>query len=202
MLNLRAVLLAFALVIASVTNVFFAPSIYSPRAPVFSGPDVAENFSWRGHGYSFQPSWLAERLPNSRFTQMRFGRPDGFVGDGIGVGIFWNERTAVIEGVAYDDTDFPLDLSGLGVGDALVEYHQIFSGIRCQSDPSQLERGRCDYFVAWDGTVAPTDQLVFVAVFTRISPDGDEVGFVEEGLLSRLLSGPINDVPTVAEREG
>ena len=202
MLSLRAVLLALALVIASVTNIFLAPSIYSPRAPVFSGPDIAENFSWRGHGYSFQPSWLAKRLPNSRFTNMRVGPPDGFVGDGIGVGIFWNERTAVIEGVIYDDTDFPLDLSGLGVSDSLVEYHQIFSGIRCQSNPSQLVRGRCDYFVAWDGTVTPTDELVFVAVFTKISPDGDEVGFVEKGLLSRLLSRPVNAVPTVGERVG
>lgn len=201
MLKIRAALLALALVIASVTNIFFAPSIYSPRAPNFSGADVAENFSWRGHGYSFQPSWLAERLPNSRFTNMKIGTPDGFVGDGIGVGIFWNKQTAMIEGVTYDDSAFPLDVSALELGEALLEFHQIFSGIRCQSDPTQLERGRCDYFVAWDDTVTPTDPLVFIAVFTRISPDGDEVGFVEEGLLRRLLSNPIHSVPTIGERQ-
>ena len=197
MLSLRAVGLVGALVIASSVNLFLAPQIYSPRAPVFSGADMAASYEWRGHAFSFQPSWLAANLPNATYTNVRIGRPEWAPPNSFDIGIVWNMRTVIIEGLATDDSDFPLDLSALGIREDIVDYHQHSALIRCQIDPVDPFEGRCDYFVAWDDTVEPSSDLTFVGVFTSIDPESLEVGFIEKGLLERLVGTDLSAVPTI-----
>ena len=197
MLRLRALALAGVLVVASVVNVFFAPQIYSPRAPAFSGADLAANEPWRGHAFSFQPSWLAATLPHSTFVNVRTGLPEWAPEDGREIGIFWNMRTVTIENLATDDSDLPLDLSGLDIRDQLAEHHRLYALIRCQSDPVDGGQNLCDYFVAFDDTVNPDDALTFVGVFTVTGPDTNEVGFVEKGLLERLVGATVDTLPTI-----
>jgi hypothetical protein len=197
MLRLRALALAGALVVAAVVNMFFAPQIYSPRAPAFSGADLAANEAWRGHAFSFQPSWLAATLPNSTFVNVRIGTPEWAGPDGQVIGMSWELRTVTIEGLATDDTDFPLDVSALGIRDQLAEYHQLFALIRCESDTIDGQQILCDYFVAFDDAVNPADDLTFVAVFTVTGSETNEVGFVEKGLLERLAGQPVASVPTI-----
>lgn len=197
MLSLRAIALAGALVIATTVNLFFAPQIYSPRAPVFSGADMAGSYEWRGHAFSFQPSWLAANLPNATFTNVRVGQPDWAPDDSVDLGIVWNMRTVIIEGLATDDSDFPLDLSALGIREDITDYHQHAALIRCQIDPLNPVEGRCDYFVAWDDTVDPSSDLTFVGVFTVTDPDSLEVGFIEKVLLERLAGVELSAIPTI-----
>lgn len=197
--RLRAVVLGAALVVAAVVNVFFAPQIYSPRAPAFSGADLAANEAWRGHAFSFQPSWLAHTLPNATFINVRSGHPAGASPDGFEIGIMWNMRTVSIEGLRIDDTEFPLDISGLGIRDRVAEHHQLFALIRCQSDPIKGGQDLCDYFVAFDESVDTLDELTFVGVFTVTGPETNEVGFIEEGLLERLTGAPLSTLPTIGE---
>ena len=197
MLRLRAVALAGALVAAAIVNVFFAPQIYSPRAPAFSGADLAANEAWRGHAFSFQPSWLAHTLPNSRFVNVRTGLPDWAPSAGHEIGIMWEMRTVTIEGLDIDTTAYPVDLSGLGVQDEISRYHQLSALIRCQSDPVDGGQDFCDYFVAFDDTVDSADSLTFVGVFTVTGPDTNEVGFIEQGLLERLTGQPLSTLPTI-----
>ncbi len=197
MLMLRALTLATALVLATVVNLFFAPQIYSPRPPAFSGADLAANEVWRGHAFSFQPSWLAATLPNSTFVNVRNDIPDWALPEGGPIGIGWNMRTVTIENLAFDDTDYPLDLSGLGVRDLIAQHHQLFALIGCQSDPVGPVQGLCDYFVAFDDTVNPTNELTFVAVFTITGGEPNEVGFVEKGLLERLVGANMSAIPTI-----
>jgi hypothetical protein len=197
MLRLRALALAGALVVAAVVNMFFAPQIYSPRAPAFSGADLAANEAWRGHAFSFQPSWLAATLPNSTFVNVRIGTPEWADSDGQVIGILWELRTVTIEGLATDDTDFPLDVSALGIRDELADYHRLFALIGCESNLIGGQQGLCNYFVAFDDAVNPTDDLTFVAVFTVTGSDTNEVGFVEKGLLERLIGQPVESVPSI-----
>ena len=197
MLSLRAIALAGALVIATTVNLFFAPQIYSPRAPVFSGAEMAGSYQWRGHAFSFQPSWLAAELPNSTFTNVRIGQPEWAPAGSLDIGILWNMRTVLIEGLATDETDFPLDLSALGIREDIADYHQHAALIRCQIDPvSQIDE-LCDYFVAWDDRVEPSNDLTFVGVFTVTDPESLEVGFIEKGLLERLVATDLSTVPTI-----
>ena len=201
MLRIRLVVLAGVLVVAGIVNVFFAPQIYTPRPPVFTGADMAASREWRGHAFSFQPSWLAKNLPASTFTHVKTGRPPGFPPDGGDIGLMWNERTVILEGLSIDETRFPLDISGLGVRDTLVDYHQLFAQIRCQSDPRMEGPEMCDYFVAWDEGQSPEDALTFVAVFTVSDQDEQEVGFVEQDLLTRLVGGPLERIPTIGDEQ-
>ena len=197
MLSLRAIALASTLTIAAVINMFLAPQIYSPRAPVFSGADMAESREWRGHAFSFQPSWLAAELPNSTFTNVRIGQPDWASADSPDIGILWNMRAVTIEGLSTDDSEFPLDLSGLGLKDKIANYHQHSALIRCQSNPDVPLDGLCDYFVAFDDTVDPAGDLTFVGVFTVTGPDSNSVGFIEKGLLERIVGSPLTSVPRI-----
>ena len=197
MLRLRALALVTVLVFATVVNLFLAPQIYSPRAPAFSGADLAANEAWRGHAFSFQPSWLAATLPNSTFVNVRTGLPEWAPEDGHEIGIFWNMRTVTIENLVTDDTNFPVDLSGLDIRDQLAEHHQLYALIRCQSDPIAGGQDLCDYFVAFDDTVKPDDALTFVGVFTVTGTDTNEVGFVEKGLLERLVGAGVDTLPTI-----
>lgn len=199
MLRLRAVALGAALVVAAVVNMFFAPQIYSPRAPVFSGADMAASEAWRGHAFSFQPSWLAHTLPNSTFINVRTGHPNGVSPDGFEVGIMWNMRTVTIENLRIDDTHFPLDVSGLGIRDQIADHHQLSALIRCQSDPVAGGQDLCDYFVAFDESVDALDELTFVGVFTVTGSETNEVGFIEEGLLERLAGAPRHTLPRIGE---
>jgi hypothetical protein len=197
MVRLRALALAGVVVVASAVNVFYAPQIYSPRAPAFSGADLAANEAWRGHAFSFQPSWLAATLPNSRFVNVRFGTPEWASPDDAEIGIGWNMRTVTIENLVTDDTDFPLDVSQLGIRDLIAEHHQLVALMYCQSDPRGKSQGLCDYFVAFDDTVNPTDELTFVAVFTVTGSGPNELGFVEKGLLERLAGTDLSSLPTI-----
>jgi hypothetical protein len=199
MLRLRAIALAGALCVAAIVNVFLAPQIYSPRAPVFSGADMAASDEWRGHAFSFQPSWLAANLPNSTFSHVRIGQPDWAPADSLEIGILWNTRTVSIENLSTDDSDFPLDLSDLGVRDQIAKHHQHSALIRCQSDPVVPVEGLCEYFVAFDDTVNPDDPLTFVGVFTVTGSDTNVVGFIEEGLLERLVASDLSTIPTIGE---
>jgi hypothetical protein len=199
MLIVRALALVGVLAIAGFVNMFLAPQIYSPRAPVFTGADMAASPQWSGHAFSFQPSWLAENLPESTFTHVRVDRPPWFEGEGTEVGLLWNERTVIIEGLRTNDSRFPLDVSDLGVRDALANHHQLVAEIRCQNEPQRTGPVLCDYFVAWDDTVSPDDALTFVAVFTHTERDEQEVGFVEQGLLTRLLGVSVANVPTIGD---
>jgi len=197
MVRLRALALAGVLVLASAVNLFFAPQIYSPRPPAFSGADLAGNEAWRGHAFSFQPSWLAATLPNSRFINVRTGLPDWSPEAGYEMGILWEPRTVAIENLIIDDSEFPLDLSGLNIRDQLADHHQLYALIRCQSDPIAGGQDLCDYFVAFDDTVNPDDALTFVGVFTVTGSDTNEVGFVEKGLLERLVGKDLATLPTI-----
>lgn len=199
MLRIRALLLAGALAIAGLVNLFYAPQIYEPRPPVFSGADMAGSYQWRGHAFSFQPSWLAEYLPSSTFVNVKVGQPDYLSGAGTDIGILWNERAVIIEGLAVDETDFPLDLTDAGVRTALEAYHQLSAKIRCQNDPAAAGRDMCDYFVAWDDDVSPHDELIFVGVFTSTDAGAQEVGFVEKGLLETLLRVSTASLPTIGD---
>lgn len=199
MLIIRALLLVGVLAMAGFVNIVLAPQIYSPRPPVFSGADIAASWEWRGHGFSFQPSWLAKNLPQSTFTHVKTGSPPGSEGAGTEIGLLWNERTVVIEGLRVDESDFPLDISILGLQATIANHHQLFARIRCQSVPQSQGPDLCDYFVAWDDTVSPDEPLTFVAVFTVTEPDEQEVGFIEQGLLARLLGQPIAGIPTIGE---
>jgi hypothetical protein len=199
MVRLRALALAGALVLAAVVNVFFAPEIYSPRAPAFSGADLAANEAWRGHAFSFQPSWLAATLPNSTFVNVRTGLPDWAPDDGHEIGIMWEPRTVTLENLVTDNTDFPLDLSGFDIRDQVADHHQLFALIRCQSDPIAGGQDFCDYFVAFDDTVNPDDALTFVGVFTVTGSETNEVGFIEKGLLERLVGRDVTTLPTIGE---
>jgi len=197
MLIFRALALAVALALAAGVNLFLAPQIYSPRAPVFSGADMAGNAAWKGHAFSFQPSWLSHNLPQSTFVNTRIGQPDWVGENGFDVGILWNTRTVVLEDLAIDDSEFPLDLSNLAIRDDINRYHQHSALIRCQSDPIAGGQTLCDYFVAFDDSVDASDRLTFVGVFTVTGADTNEVGFIEKGLLERLLDVPLGTVPTI-----
>jgi hypothetical protein len=197
MLIIRALLLVGVLAIAGFVNIFLAPQIYTARPPVFSGADMAASPEWRGHAFSFQPSWLAKNLPESTFTHVKTGSPPGVEGEGTEIGLLWNERTVIIEGLRIDDTRFPLDLSALGVSDTIANDHQLYARIRCQVEPLPEGPELCNYFVAWDDSVSPEAPLTFVAVFTVTEPGEQEVGFIEEGLLTRLVGLPVTSIPTI-----
>jgi hypothetical protein len=200
MVGVRAAALAVALVVAAVVNVFFAPQIYSPRAPVFSGVDLAENETWRGHGFGLHPTWLATMLPNSTFENVRIGQPEWADQKTGNIGIFWDQRGVAIEQLRTDAEEFPLDISAYDLSGTIKEYHQISALIRCHSDPLTSGRALCDYFVAWDDSVDPSEPLTFVAVFTTIASGGDEVGFIEQSLLERLVGSNLDELPTIGER--
>jgi hypothetical protein len=200
MLIFRALALAVALALAAAVNVFLAPQIYSPRAPAFSGADLAANEAWKGHAFSFQPSWLAHNLPHSTFVNTRIGQPDWVGENGFDVGILWNTRTVVLEDLAIDDSEFPLDLSNLSIRDDINRYHQHSAQIRCQSDPIAGDQTLCDYFVAFDDSVDANDRLTFVGVFTVTGSDTNEVGFIEKNLLERLIGGQLESVPTIGAK--
>jgi hypothetical protein len=200
MLKFRALALLFALMIATVVNLFFAPHISSSHPPNFSAADFAANEGWIGHGFGLHPSWLARTLPNSTFINVRVGKPDWVIGEGGPIGVLWDVETVTIENLSVDESEFPLDISGYGLRSQISQHHRLTALIRCHADPLTSGRDLCDYFVAWDESVTPSDSLTFVAVFSSTSPETNEVGFIERGLLERLIDSGLDSVPRIGDQ--
>ena len=196
---LRALGLAGALVVASVVNLFFAPQIYEPRPPVFSGPDMAESEAWEGHAFSTQPWWLEANLPDATFLHLKRGVPEG-AGEGAReVGIFFDERSVAYFAPDFDTSSFPLDLTGYDLQDDLAPYLQLSAQVRCRPTPQADPPGLCDYFVAWDGSGDQGVPSTLVGVVTRSESGEEEVGLVDVALLESLLGVAVETLPTSGE---
>jgi len=198
MLGLRGLVIAGALTAAAVVNIFFAPQLYSPRPPVFSGPDLAANEAWRGHAFSTQPWWLAETLPDATFIHLKFEVPPGAADSAQPIGINFDERSLQRFEVDIDRGEFPLNLEPLNLRDQIAPHIQHFSGVRCRPSLTPIDTQICDYFVAWDRDLTESPK-VFVAVSTSSVPGAEEMGLIEVTLLERILGQPYDSVPTIAE---
>jgi hypothetical protein len=195
----RSVLLGVALAIAGITNLFFAPQIQSPRPPVFDASDMVAIEKWEDQGYRFHPVWLSKNLPQSSFTHVRIGRPHGAEQGGNDVGILWNAQIVGWAGLSVDETNFPLDISGLNIRNQIEKYFQLSGTTRCRPHPDARGIGRCNYFVAWDDETPSTTPQIFVAVFTVTDQKINEAGFIERGLLERLAPIAIEDLRTIGD---
>jgi len=198
MLGIRGLAIAGALVVAALVNVFLAPQLYSPRPPVFSGPDLAANEAWRGHAFSTQPWWLAETLPDATFIHLKFDYPPGTEDGGVMIGINFDERSLRRFEVDIDQSEFPLNLEPLNLRDEIAPHIHHFSGVRCLPSLTPTDTQICDYFVAWDRDQQDSPK-VFVAVATSSVPGSEEMGLIEVTLLEKLLRQPFTSVPTIAE---
>jgi hypothetical protein len=195
MMILRATALIAVLFGAGVVNVFLAPQLYTPRPPIFTGPDLASTWEWRGHAFAVNTWWLAENAPGARYTHVGVAVPPGATDGALQVGILLNDRPARVFDLDFNTASIPLDVSRIpGVRDALLDHHVLRGQIKCQVDPYQPKRGRCDFFVAWDGPVPATDQLELVGVLTRAGGAGDEMALVQRELLERVAGNSIESL--------
>jgi hypothetical protein len=195
MLILRATALIAVLAGAGFVNLFLAPQLYTPRPPVFTGPDLASTWEWRGHSFGVNTWWLAENLPNAEYVHVDVDVPDNAADGALEVGILLDDRPARIFELPLDDTRIPVDVSRLdGVRETLFDYEVLKGNIRCQVDTFSPQDGRCDFFVAINGDGPTTEPLTLVGVLTRVGGDGDEMALVEQSLLEEVTGQSINSL--------
>jgi hypothetical protein len=197
MLSIRTLLLVASLVVASVVNLFFAPQLYEPRPPVFTGSDMVSIEKWSGQGYRLHPLWLADNLADATFTHVRMTESPHQTSEGREVGLLWNRQIVELSGLRIDESDYPLDLSRFSLQDDLKTFSQLTGSTRCDAVSGIQTTNRCEYFVAWDDNRPLGTKPIFIAVFTTIRSDSNEVGFVEKTLLERLLPVPLSHVPQI-----
>ena len=195
MLILRAAALIVVLAGAGVVNLFLAPQLYTPRPPVFTGPDLASTWEWRGHSFGGNTWWLSENAPNATFTHVGVAVPDNAASGALPVGILLDDRPARILELDFDTTSIPVDVSRMpGVRDALFAKEVLKGNIRCQVDTFSPQDGRCDFFTAWEGSVPTDEPLELVGVLTRVGGDGDEMALIERGLLEEVTGRSVESL--------
>lgn len=182
---LRASVLALGLALGIVLNVTVAPQIYTPRPPVFNGPDVAENWEWRSMAIQTHSWWLWEQFPEASVSHVQMTTPPG-ADNLLPVGMAFTQRFEELRTLTIDTTLPPLDLVGLGINDDLANYYKVYSRIHCRSGQEMVKRDTCYYFVAWDDSLLGSEPPHFVGVRTNAEEGAEEMGLVEERLLERI----------------
>jgi hypothetical protein len=198
-LKLRVATLAIALVVAGITNVFFAPQLYTPRPPVFTGSDMVAIDEWADQGYRLHPVWLAENLPGATFTNLRTSQKASGSDTPGEIGLLWDKQIVELAGLQINSDDFPLDVTTRNIRPHLSAFEELNGSIRCRVTLNKPKPHRCNYFVAWDESDFQAGHSTFIAVFTNTDDGKPEIGFVQESLLQRLLPEPISRIPRIGQ---
>lgn len=196
---MRARLWVF-LVAASIAvplNVLVYPQVYEPRPPIFNGPDIAANWEWRSMAIAEHSWWLWEQFPDAKVSHVGFVAPPNQPG-ALEVGIQFSSWRDEKLGLDVDTSLPPLDVTKLGIRDALLAEGRVFSRIHCRDAQKQLPRDTCFYFVAWNDDLLPTTEPEFLALRTNFDDDS-EVALVERTFLESLISGSLESLPTYWE---
>jgi hypothetical protein len=199
MLTLRALVLAGVLAVAMAVNTFVAPQLYDPRPPIMTGPDLVEVEEWRGHSFATNTWWLNDNVPNARYERTGQVKLASAPDNALAVGINISDRPAKILGLNIDESRSAVDVTGLGVRDALFIHSKIQGFILCQVDLFEQQETRCRFFAAWEGDVPTDEPLVFIGVLTERDDKRDEMALVEKGLLERIVGMPVDSLPTLGE---
>lgn len=194
---LRTSLVIVLLGAGAVVNSTISPQIYVPRPPVANGIDIASTWEWRSMAISEHSWWLAHHFPGALVQQVGFAPPPTRP-DALEVGIeFASWRDSYLD-IRIDDSAPPLDVSGLGVRELLIEEGKVFSRIHCRDNQQMTIRDSCFYFVAWDDTLLTDATPTFLAVRTHIDDDS-EYALVEKRFLAELLPMNLTSVPNLWE---
>lgn len=199
MLNrIRVALIAIGLIGGITLNTTLAPQLMTPRPPVFNGPDIAENWEWRSMASQTHSWWLWEKFPDATVVNAGFvpppGRPDALM-----VGMKFSHWIDEFLGLDVDTTEPALDVTELGIRDELRSYQIVYSRIDCRSGQDMETRDTCYYFVAWDFSLIPGENPVFVAVETSRTLGDEEMALVERNLLEKISPVPLHELHAIDE---
>lgn len=149
------------------------------------------------HSHSW---WLWEKFPQSTATHVGFVTPPGN-SEALRVGMLysqWMDR----QGALSTDVDAslpPLDVSKLGIRDALYPHHRVYSRIHCRSGQEMEDRDTCYYFVSWSEELLGDDKPRFIGVLTNREQDKEEMALIEENLLREVSPVPLEDLLSIDE---
>lgn len=181
-------------------NITLAPQIMTPRAPVFNGPDIAENWEWRSMAIHSHSWWLWEKFPQAVVTHAGFVQPPGQP-DALEVGmqlVQWMDESDELS-TELDTSLPPLDISELGIRDDLFAHHKVYSRIHCRSGQEMEKRDTCYYFVSWSSELLDESRPQFIGVLTNRTQDKEEMALIEESLLRKLSPVPPEDLLSIDE---
>ncbi|MDR9435161.1 hypothetical protein [Pontimonas sp.] len=193
-------LIGLGLAVGVGLNVTLVPQIMTPRTPVFNGADIAENWEWRSMAIHSHSWWLWEKFPESTATHVGFVTPPGNP-DALRVGMLysqWMDRQGALS-TEVDASLPPLDVSELGIRDALYPHHRVYSRIHCRSGQEMADRDTCYYFVSWSEELLGDDPPRFIGVLTNREQDKEEMALIEENLLRDVSPVPLEDLLSIDE---
>ena len=197
MTRVRLALIGLGLALGIGLNVAVAPQIMTPRAPVFNGPDIAENWEWRSMAVQMHSWWLWEQFPDATVLNAGFVEPPGNP-DALRVGIQLNDWTEELD----LDVDFslpPLDVSELDIRDELYAHQKVYSRIHCRSGQEMEVRDTCYYFVSWSPDLLGDEAPTFIGVETNRQQDKEEMALIEEQLLREISPVALENILTIDE---
>jgi hypothetical protein len=189
--TLRVVVSLLVFPIAFGVNALISPQIYTPREPVFSGPDIASNWAWRSMANGQHSWWLWSVFPDASVRNVGFVSPHP---NFLPVGIDFTNWIDQHLGLEVDASRPPYDVTQFGIREELLSEAKVFSRIKCRDNQAMVERDSCFYFVAWSDKLLPEFRPVFVGVRTLFDEDS-EVALVEKNLLESLIPVDLGQVP-------
>ena len=194
-MTFRAVVSFLALSVAVPINIFLSPQVYSPREPVFSGVDIASNWEWRSMAIREHSWWLWNAFPDAHVSHVGYVAQSS---DELPVGIQFSSWRDEYLGLNVDESETPLDVTGLDVRQALLSEARVFSRIHCRDNQAMTVRDTCFYFVAWSDELLPEATPEFIAVRTNLDDD-TEVALVEKTFLASVLPVSLDQIPDYFE---
>lgn len=193
---MKVPLIVLGLALGIILNLTVAPQIMTARTPVFNGPDIAENWEWRSMAIQTHSWWLSEQFPNATAVHVGFVPPPGN-SDALPVGMEFEQWTDVAFSTTIDTSLPPLDVSDLGIRDALYDKHKVYSRIHCRSGQEMEVRDTCYYFVSWDENLLGEGPARFIGVETNREKDREEMALVEENLLRAVSPVPLETIRVI-----
>mgnify|MGYP001605238692 FL=1 len=198
MVRVRGVLIALGVFLGVALNVTVAPQIMTPPTPVFNGPDIAENWEWRSMAIQNHSWWLWEKFPEATAVHVGFVVPPGNP-EALPVGMEFEQWMDEEFSTTVDGSLPPLDVSELGIRDALHAHHKVYSRIHCRSGQEMQQRDTCYYFVSWDDRLLGEDPPRFIGVETNREQDREEMALIEEKLLREVSPLPLEEILVIDE---
>lgn len=196
---IRATLILVLLAVGSFINLTVSNPVYTPRAPVATGPDIVSNWEWRSMATGQHAWWLAFYFPGASVENVAYlSPPDKPANSVLGID-FSSWRDDFLE-IAVDKTAPPLDVSSLGIREDLLNLGKVFSRIDCRA-PQMPARDTCFFFVAWDDRLLRSRAPTFIAVLTNVDEEA-EFALVEANLLTHLLPIPLSEVSSARQSGG
>ena len=141
--------------------------------------------------------WLWNEIPDAQVKNVGFVRPINQP-EALRVGIQFSSWIDQALGLEVDSSEPPLDVTDLGVRDAITSNAKNWSRIHCRDNQQMVVRDTCYYLVSWDWDLLPPSKPTFYAVRTALSDDS-EIALVEENFLESLTGQSAESLPNFHE---